>query len=347
MKVLLVIPSKLKTGIEAQVARNNHPTMDYYALAHELQVCGAEVDFLDKTSVAASRLPCDLALAIAAAKDAGKYDAIFTNSESISIPLALLLRARSHRPRHVTIAHKLTSGKKALFFRRLNAHREIDTLFVYAATQRDFGINSLGIDPGKLRLIHFHADEDFFQPTGVPLLVPPQFCSAGLEWRDYPTLVETARLLPDCTFKIAAASPWSKHRNELAGLELPDNVSARLYDYEELRTLYSESIAAIIPLYENDFQAGVTTILEAMSVGKPVIATRTTGQRDVIDDEVTGLYVPPGDPSALTEAVIRLRDDQNLRTKLGENARAWLVQNASLKKWSTTIAKDILTERSV
>jgi len=344
VKVLLVIPSNIKTGVDDLVAQDLHPTMDYFALASALRERGAEVDILDNRTVAGTRLPNDLALALAAAKVAKNYSAVFTNSESVSVPLALIFRVKGRRPRHVTIAHKLTTGKKAVFFKQLKAHREIDTLFVYAETQRNFGVYSLGIDPSKLNLIAFHADSDFFRPMPNVTQVPSQFCSAGLEWRDYPTLVETAHQLPNCTFKIAAASPWSKHRNELAGAELPPNVSARRYDYLELRTLYAESVATIVPLYENDFQAGVTTILESMAVGKPVIATRTAGQKDVIVEGVTGHYVPPADPSALTAAVTRLNQGMESNIKIGENARKWLVENASLRKWSATIAESILAE---
>jgi glycosyltransferase involved in cell wall biosynthesis len=242
----------------------------------------------------------------------------------------------------VTIAHKLTSGKKAQFFKTLKVQLEIDTLFVYAQTQREFGEHVLKIEPSKMKLIAFHADSDFFRPLEKLLRTPSQFCSAGLEWRDYPTLVETARQLSGCMFKIAAASPWSKHRNELSGAELPSNVSAKSYDYCELRALYSESVATIVPLYENDFQAGVTTILESMAMGRPVIATRTAGQKDVIVEGVTGFYVPPGNPAALSAIVSRLNRDPAECEKIGRQARAWLLENASLKKWASTIADDIL-----
>jgi glycosyltransferase involved in cell wall biosynthesis len=342
MNVLLVIPSKIKHGIEDSVANDRHPTMDYFALAEQLRTRGATVDFLDNSAVRNCRIPNDAALAIEAFKVSGKYSSIFTNSESIAIPLALLLRMKRKRPRHVTIAHKLSTGKKALFFRQLKAQREIDLLFVYAETQRNFGVHSLGINSDQISLISFHADSDFFRPLNGIRKISKQFCSAGLEWRDYPTLIEAARQLPDCTFKIAAASPWSKHVNELQGKDLPPNVSARPYDYDGLRSLYAESIGAIVPLYENDFQAGITTILESMSMGLPVIATRTAGQKDVIIEGATGFYVQPGDTSSLTAVIGRLFADPGAADKVGNNARSWLLEHASLKKWSSVLAEQIL-----
>jgi glycosyltransferase involved in cell wall biosynthesis len=343
MKILLVIPSKIGHDVDPKELADQRPTMDYYALATELKNRGASVDFLDSSMVAGTRLPMDLALAIAASKISKKYAAIYTNSESIAIPLALLFRAKTSRPRLVTIAHKLSSGKKKAFFRQLKVHREIDVLFVYCESQACLAIEKLGIPAKKIRVIAFQADFDFFRPLPSTQIIQGQFCSAGLEWRDYPTLVEAAQLLPECTFKIAAASPWSKKRNELQGRELPANVSSRVYDYAQPRQLYAESIATIVPLYESDFQAGVTTVLESMAMGRPVIASRTTGLKDLINEDETGFYVPPGNIPALTDTVSRINTmDERIRTKIGLHSRKWLIENAGLKKWASTIADELM-----
>jgi glycosyltransferase involved in cell wall biosynthesis len=58
-----------------------------------------------------------------------------------------------------------------------------------------------------------------------------------------------------------------------------------------------------MPLYQVDFQAGVTAILEAMAMGKAVICTRTPGQADIILEGETGLYAEPCDPATLRLAI--------------------------------------------
>jgi glycosyltransferase involved in cell wall biosynthesis len=62
------------------------------------------------------------------------------------------------------------------------------------------------------------------------------------------------------------------------------------------------------------------SIIEAMSVGTPVVSTRTGGIPDTITDEDTGLLVPPADPSALVTAVKRLVSQPALAAKIGERA---------------------------
>ena len=59
------------------------------------------------------------------------------------------------------------------------------------------------------------------------------------------------------------------------------------------------------------------SIIEAMAIGKPVVATRSGGIVDTIEDGVTGLLVAPGDAPALAGAVRRLVDNPNLAEKIG------------------------------
>jgi glycosyltransferase involved in cell wall biosynthesis len=62
-------------------------------------------------------------------------------------------------------------------------------------------------------------------------------------------------------------------------------------------------------------------VLEAMAMRKPVVATTAGGLPEVAQDGETGILVPPGDPDALAQAVIRLLRDPVHRRKLGEAGR--------------------------
>jgi glycosyltransferase involved in cell wall biosynthesis len=339
LRVLLLIPSYAKRGIEADVAANVHPTMDYFALQSRLHA-----DIADYASMEADRHPLvkaarrigrDAALGMHGFLRARDYDVIFSNGENVGIPLALPFALRRARPRHVVIGHRLSPGKKRFLMRAL--HPQMDGIFVYSALQKTYAETVLRIPSNKLHLIPFHADTRFFQP--VPRAnVERRISSAGLELRDYPTLIEAVRGL-DVDVRLAAASPWSKRRNETTDRVLPPNVSARGYSYHELRDLYASSLFVVVPLYDNDFQAGVTTMLEAMAMGKAVIVTRTKGQRDVIQDGINGLYVPPGDPRALREAISRLLASPDQAAKLGANARRTIESEMSLDLWAERISR--------
>jgi glycosyltransferase involved in cell wall biosynthesis len=61
--------------------------------------------------------------------------------------------------------------------------------------------------------------------------------------------------------------------------------------------------------------------MEAMSHGVPVIATTAGGLGWVIEDDVSGIVVEPGDVDGLRDAICRLRDDPELRARYGEGGR--------------------------
>ena len=351
MKTLLLIPSYAKVNIDADIASDRHPTMDYQALVAALgKQPGDEVELLDHASVDRERHPVvqlvhrmvgkDAALAVLGFLRRNAFDTIFTNAEKIALPLSIMLRSVPRRPRHVTIAHRLTAKKKQPFYRWLKLYKQMDAIFVYSSAQHEFACTELGIPREIMRLIPFHADHHFFRPMPTPTPTSiedaareDQICAAGLEWRDYPTLVKAVSELRELCVRLAAASPWSKHASELDDRVLPQHVTARGYDYFDLRALYAESAFVVVPLYQNDFQAGVTTILEAMAMGKAVIASGTIGQTDIIHHEQNGLYVPPGDVQALQDAVQRLRGDKGLRARLGRAGRRWVEQHATLDRW--------------
>jgi glycosyltransferase involved in cell wall biosynthesis len=60
------------------------------------------------------------------------------------------------------------------------------------------------------------------------------------------------------------------------------------------------------------------SLVEAMALKKPVVATRTGGIPDLVNDGVNGLLVPPSDASALAEAILMLADRPDEMEKMGQ-----------------------------
>lgn len=70
------------------------------------------------------------------------------------------------------------------------------------------------------------------------------------------------------------------------------------------------------------------TVVEALAVGTPVIATRTGGVAEVLEDGVNGLVVEPGDAQALTAAISRFFSDGRLAASLRANAASSVARYA-------------------
>jgi len=64
------------------------------------------------------------------------------------------------------------------------------------------------------------------------------------------------------------------------------------------------------------------TIIEAMAAGCPVVATRVGGVPDLLDDQATGLLVPPAQAEPLVAAILRLLGDRDLARALARSAAA-------------------------
>lgn len=80
-------------------------------------------------------------------------------------------------------------------------------------------------------------------------------------------------------------------------------------------------------------------MLEAMARGRPVIATRTGGVYSVVEDQVNGLIVPPGDIESLSQHIIELLQDPDRARQLGEAGREHVRQEYSVTRMLEQTAK--------
>ena len=268
-----------------------------------------------------------------------EYQVVFTDGEQVGLPLAVFSLVVRRRPRHVMIGHRLSAGKKVLLHRLLRLRARIDRVIVYASTQQRVAIDKLGYPADRVVVTPFMVDTRFFRADQVDAgkRARPMLCAVGQELRDYPTLIEAVRDL-DVDVVVAAASPWSKRADSSAGLDIPPNVVVDAYDLFHLRQLYADASLVVVPLQQTDFQAGITTILEAMAMGKAVVCTRTAGQTDTIIDGTSGVYVPPGDVAALRAAIVRLVDDRASAAALGTAARQWVAEHADIDVYVDRLA---------
>ncbi|MCI0530097.1 MAG: glycosyltransferase family 4 protein [Nitrospira sp.] len=78
-------------------------------------------------------------------------------------------------------------------------------------------------------------------------------------------------------------------------------------------------------------------LLEAMAMGKPIVATTVGGIPEIVEDQVTGFLVPPRDSSALAQKTIYLLENPSLREKLGQAGRARVFERFSVQRMASQL----------
>jgi glycosyltransferase involved in cell wall biosynthesis len=281
-------------------------------------------------------------------------------ADRLGVPLALVAKLGRRRLDLVLVSDWLSRPKKAVLMRTFRAHSNLRAILNSSSVQRQIAIDRLGVPPEKLHFVPLPVDEMFWRPG--PDSVENLICAVGMEARDYPTLMEAVRgmevdvELAVGTIVLAQGSAGAAdvdsgtdpahfdllrgsfghrfHREGMEALEregLPPNVRLRTQLTPlELRALYARSRLVVVPLHDVDSDCGMSTIIEAMAMARPVVVTRTTGQVDVVVDREHGVYVPPGDARALGRAIGHLLDHPDEARQMGRAGRDLIEERHTL-----------------
>lgn len=102
---------------------------------------------------------------------------------------------------------------------------------------------------------------------------------------------------------------------------------------EDVAGLLAEADVFVHPTRPDGRQEGCpVALLEAMACGKACIATRVAGAEDVIEPEISGLLVAPLDVEGLRETLRRVLENEGLRGRLGEGARARVLAGYTIQR---------------
>lgn len=318
------------------VAENRTPCPEYLRLEQAY-----DVELLDWSRLGGRARHRSAGLSLrhvrAAVSAVDGYDVVFSDGEHLGIPLGLALRMRRRPTPHLVLGHRLTGRFKRPFFEILHADAGMSRLLVHSADQVDQAVR-MGIPRSKVGLVPYFADTAFWQPSLVeeePLIV-----AAGLEHRDYVTLAEACAGMPEQVF-VGAASVHSPGARCAMPREWPANFVRRQVDFVTLRDLYARASVVVVPVLPTDFQAGVTTLLEAMAMGKAVIVSGNRAHRELVEDGVDAVLVPTSDPAAMRHAITRLLDDPMTRRRIGAAARETVVNRYDLAAYCRRLAAHI------
>lgn len=170
--------------------------------------------------------------------------------------------------------------------------------------------------------------EKFRAGAGEAERVPGRIVFVGrlVEKKGVGTLLEAARRLSDLpvwTLELVGDGPLRADLEQRAQ-GLPVTFHGPL-GHSQLAATYASAEVAVfpsVPAASGDQDGLPVALLEAMAAGCAVVASGIPGIDAAVRAGESGLLVPPGDPTALAEAVRRVLTDAGLRERLGKAATA-------------------------
>ena len=151
------------------------------------------------------------------------------------------------------------------------------------------------------------------------VLEPEQLCvlAAGRTLRDFSLLLKVAGQLAPTPVCVICGMDDCRDEDIPKNAEILREVDRFVY-LQRLR----QATCVVIPLLPTERSTGQVVLLEAMALGKPVIATRSPGTVDYIRDGETGMLVEPGNESNLRTACETLLRDPAMCRRMGAAAQA-------------------------
>jgi colanic acid/amylovoran biosynthesis glycosyltransferase len=219
----------------------------------------------------------------------------------------------------------------------------------FVVTVSEFNKNRLmveapDVNSNKVKVIHCGVDSDVFHPQvhverGLPVLLA---VGSLLDVKGHAYLVEAcAALVTDAVdFKciIVGEGPERKHLEKLIlRYKLGEKIKlVGAIPHENIQAYFDRADIVIHPSISEGIPVA---LMEAMSKGLPVIASRITGIPELVTHEKDGILVSSANVAELAKAMKRLIADNELRTQLGKSAREKILTEFNFERTTCEIKK--------
>jgi glycosyltransferase involved in cell wall biosynthesis len=263
----------------------------------------------------------------------GNYDIVHLHTKRAHT-LSLWLPRSGNRLKWV-VTRRMDYPEAKSWYTNYLYNRRVDGVVAISRTVKNLLICA-GVEPEKIRLIHSGIDPGRYnwQPEkplagNGPTVIG---CLAGLQERKgHRFLLQAAALLKsrglNLRYQIAGDGPLREQLEQLAErLGLGDEVRFVGFVADSAAFLAQIDLFVMPSLSEG---LGVAA-LEAMAAGKAVIAAKVGGLAETVLDGITGILVPPEDPTALAHAIARLVRAPSLAGEMGAQGQQRVMQHFTL-----------------
>lgn len=223
-------------------------------------------------------------------------------------------RVRGHR---LVVSYHVPPDNLRDRLRHTGHLAQADAIVVVGTNQVPFFAEHCGEE--RVHFIPHGIDTEVFCPapsSSSPVSTDAHVLFVGSHRRDIATLESVVgrleRLAPDRRVILVTSPKVGSAFQGRGNVELRSGVSE-----EELIQLYREASVVVQPMEESTAN---NAILEALACGTPVVATDVGGVRDYMDERC-GALTPVRDPDAMSDAILEIATDEDVRRRMGDAAR--------------------------
>ncbi len=246
-------------------------------------------------------------------------DLLVSHGTEMAAAVALFQRFLGGSAVHIAWSFNLPHPERMTGLRRAYYHfalAHVDRLVMFSTLETRLYPKLLNLPAERFEMVRWTASEPEYDRTAPAPIEGDYIAAIGGEGRDYATLFEAMRRLPDLRL-LVVASPAS-----VEGLTPPENVDLRInVPIQETYLLAAHSSFMVLPLLTRETPCGHGSLVSQFALGKATIVTDSEGMTDYIRPGENALVCPPEDAEALAAAIRRLADDDALRNQIAEAGR--------------------------
>ena len=269
------------------------------------------------------------------------YDVLYA-THTLGIEPIILLRALRLYRHPIVVWHHQPIVKAKNPFRETLArlfYRGMDHMIFFSEKLMQDSLLSKKADPRRMSMVHWGADLEYYSP----LLAPPSgglpFISTGKELRDYETLLKAFQEtgLPLTLYVEKKRQAYFEGLN-LLGPNVDIHYGDRPIPHE-IALMVAKSRCVCICCQKSNYTVGLTTVVEALALGLPILCTRNPQMPMDIEAEGCGFWLEPQDVEGWKEKLHYIADHPEEAKAMGQRGRVLAEQYYNVRQCGKEVAK--------
>ena len=282
------------------------------------------------------------------------YDVVYGTAFR-GLELIILLRALHLFRRPIVVWHHQPIVKARNPLREAVArlfYRGIDHMFFFSEKLISDSLKSAKARPERLHLAHWGADLNFYDRIiRAHEGERKGFVATGKEMRDHTTLIKAFNRTTQVLELYVARYKGDKNPDRgIETLQTEENIHVNRTDGHLMPRTLAEKVdqaaCVVICCYPTNYTVGLTTVVEALALGLPMICTRNAQMPFDIEAEGCGITVDYGDVEGWVKAIETIANDPERARQMGQRGRQLSEQTYNIAHCAAEVAEVLKQIRS-